>query len=94
MYVSPGRPRSSTSSIALQRQGNYAAALPLLQQAVQTLAGTGPSDPYEGYANYNLGYTLYRLGRCSEAVTYLRRAERLEPQRSEPKAIRKRAQHC
>jgi tRNA A-37 threonylcarbamoyl transferase component Bud32 len=79
---------------SLQQRGDYAGALPLLQQAVQKLAGVGPTDPYEGYANYNLGYTLYRLGRCSEAVIYLRRAERLEPQRSEPKAIRKRAQHC
>jgi eukaryotic-like serine/threonine-protein kinase len=78
----------------LMQQGAFAAALPLFQQAVQRLAGTGPSDPYEGYANYNLGYTLYRLGRCSEAVTYLKRAERLEPDRSEPRDIRKRAQHC
>ena len=79
---------------SLMQQGNFAGALPLLQQAVQKLSGTGPSDPYEGYANYNLGYTLYRLGRCSEAVAYLKRAEHLEPDRSEPKDIRKRAQHC
>jgi len=79
---------------SLSQGGDYAAALPLLQQAVQSLAGAGPDDPYEGYANYNLGYALYRLGRCSEAVPYLRRAERLEPQRSEPPAIRARAQRC
>jgi eukaryotic-like serine/threonine-protein kinase len=79
---------------SLMKQGVYSGALPLLQQAVQKLAGTGPGDPYEGYANYNLGYTLYRLGRCSEAVTYLKRAEKLEPERGEPKAIRKQAQHC
>jgi eukaryotic-like serine/threonine-protein kinase len=78
----------------LMQQGNYAGALPLLQQAVQKLAGTGPADPYEGYANYNLGYTLYRLGQCSEAIPYLRRAEQLEPERHEPRDIRKRAQHC
>jgi tetratricopeptide (TPR) repeat protein len=76
------------------QQGNYAAALPLFQQAVQKLQGTGPTDPYEGFANYNLGYTLYRLGRCSEAIAYLKRAEKLEPDRSEPRAIRQRAQHC
>jgi serine/threonine protein kinase len=82
------------NGFALQRQGNYAAALPLLQQAVQKLAGTGPADPYEGYANYNLGYTLYKLGRCDEAVAYLKRAEKLEPDRSEPRAVRQQAQHC
>jgi tRNA A-37 threonylcarbamoyl transferase component Bud32 len=78
----------------LMQGGDYAAALPLLRQAVQKLAGTGPGDLYEGYANYNLGYTLWRLGRCDEAVIYLRRAERLEPDRSEPRDVRKRAQHC
>jgi tetratricopeptide (TPR) repeat protein len=79
---------------SLIQGGDYAGAVPLLQQAVQKLSGTGPGDPYEGYANYNLGYALYRLGRCSEAVPYLQRAERLEPQRSEPHAIRARAQQC
>jgi eukaryotic-like serine/threonine-protein kinase len=79
---------------ALSQRGDYLGALPLLQQAVQELQSTGPGDPYEGYANYNLGYALYRLGRCSEAVPYLKRAERLEPGRSEPRDVRKRAQHC
>jgi serine/threonine-protein kinase len=76
------------------QSGDYAGAVPLLQSAVQKLQGTGPADPYEGYANYNLGYALYRLGRCSEALPYLRRAEQLEPQRSEPHAIRQRAERC
>jgi len=74
--------------------GDYAGAVPLLQSAVQKLQGTGPGDPYEGYANYNLGYALYRLGRCSEAVPYLQRADRLEPQRSEPRQVLQRAERC
>jgi serine/threonine-protein kinase len=78
----------------LMQQGDYSHALPLFQQAVQKLRGTGPGDLYEGYANYNLGYTLYRLGHCAEAVTYLSRAEQLEPERHEPKQIRKRAERC
>jgi tetratricopeptide (TPR) repeat protein len=78
----------------LMQQGNYARALPFFQQAVRKLRGTGPADLYEGYANYNLGYTLYRLGRCSEAVAYLGRAEQLEPDRHEPKQFRKRAERC
>jgi tRNA A-37 threonylcarbamoyl transferase component Bud32 len=78
----------------LMQQGSYSSALPLFQQAVRRLQGTGPSDPYEGYANYNLGYTLYRLGRCSEAITYLSRAEQLEPDRHEPAQILKRAERC
>jgi tetratricopeptide (TPR) repeat protein len=79
---------------ALMRQGDYEAALPLLKQAVQGLQGVGPSDPYEGYANYNLGYTLLQLGHCSEAVPYLERAKQLEPERHEPKDALKRARKC
>jgi len=78
----------------LQQHGNFAGALPYLQQAVQKLEGTGPDDPYEGYANYNLGYTLYRLGRCSASIPYLKRAEKLEPDRTEPRDIRQAARHC
>jgi tRNA A-37 threonylcarbamoyl transferase component Bud32/tetratricopeptide (TPR) repeat protein len=78
----------------LMQRGAYSSALPLFQEAVQQLRGTGPGDLYEGYANYNLGYTLYRLGRCSEAVSYLRRAEQLEPDRHEPRQILKRAEKC
>jgi eukaryotic-like serine/threonine-protein kinase len=76
------------------RSGDYAGAVPLLQQAVQNLRGLGPGDPYEAYANYNLGYALYRLGRCSEAIPYLQRADQLEPQRREPRQILKRAERC
>ncbi len=76
------------------QSGDYAGAVLLLQQAVQQLSGSGPADPYEAYANYNLGYALYRLGRCGEAIAYLKRAEHLEPGRSEPRSIRQRAQHC
>jgi eukaryotic-like serine/threonine-protein kinase len=79
---------------ALMRQGDYEAALPLLQQAVQGLQGVGPSDPYEGYANYNLGYSLLQVGRCSDAVPYLERAKQLEPERHEPKEALKQAQKC
>jgi eukaryotic-like serine/threonine-protein kinase len=78
----------------LMQQGDYESALPLLQQAVRDLRGTGPGDLYEGYANYNLGYTLYRLGRCGEALAYLERAAQLEPDRPEPESLRKRAERC
>jgi TolA-binding protein len=78
----------------LIQQGDFAGAIPLLQQAVRKLAGTGPADLYEGYANYNLGYALYRSGRCSEAIPYLQRAQQLEPDRSEPGNVLRRAQRC
>jgi serine/threonine-protein kinase len=95
----PAPASSSLSGSALNdagyskmQAGDYAGALPLLQQSVAKLSGVG--FPNEAYANYNLGYTLLQLGRCSEAVPYLERAQQLEPQRHEPKDALKRAKHC
>ena len=56
--------------------------------------GTGPDDPYEGYANYNLGIALLDLGQCSEAKPYLDAARHLEPDRHEPKDALKQVDRC
>jgi len=95
----PATSSSSLSGSALNdagytkmQAGDYAGALPLLQQAVAKLSGVG--YPYEAYANYNLGYTLLQLGRCAEAISYLQQAAQLEPQRHEPKHALNRAKHC
>jgi len=97
----PAAPATGSSGHALNdqgyakmRAGDYAGALPLLQQSVAKLRGTGPSDPYEAYANYNLGYTLLQLGQCSQAIPYLERAAALEPQRPEPRKAIKQAETC
>jgi eukaryotic-like serine/threonine-protein kinase len=74
------------------RAGDYAGALPLLQQAVQKLTGVG--FPSEAYANYNLGYTLLQLGHCDEAMRYLKTARKLEKWRSEPRDAIQRAKAC
>ena len=78
----------------LMQQGRYSEALPLLQRAVPALTGAGPADPAEGYANYNLGYTLMQLGNCSEGQTYLERAQTLEPDRKEVRKALDEAKHC
>ena len=78
----------------LMQQGRYAEALPLLVKAVPGLTGLGPADPAEGYANYNLGYTLVQLGRCSEGQAYLERAQQLEPDRKEVHKALQQAKHC
>jgi serine/threonine-protein kinase len=95
----PAPASSSLSGSALNdagftkmQAGDYAGALPLLQQAVAKLSGVG--FPNEAYANYNLGYTLLQLGSCSEAVPYLEQAQQLEPHRHEPKDALKSAKHC
>jgi len=82
----------NNNGYALMQGGDFSGALPLLQSAVQKLQGSGRAE--EAYANYNLGYTLLQLGRCGEAATYLQRAMKLEPERSEPKAALARARSC
>jgi serine/threonine-protein kinase len=79
---------------ALMQRGDYAGALPLLQLAVAGLRGVGPSDLYEGYANYNLGLTLVSLGRCAEAIAPLARARQLEPDRPEVGRAQTAARRC
>jgi tRNA A-37 threonylcarbamoyl transferase component Bud32/tetratricopeptide (TPR) repeat protein len=63
---------------ALINQRDYAQAVPLLRRAVAGLRGAGATDPYEAYANYNLGYALLELGRCRAAIRPLTTANRLE----------------
>jgi serine/threonine-protein kinase len=77
---------------ALMQQGQYAQALPLLQDAVQQLNGRG--DLGTAYANYNLGYTLMQLGRCGEAVPYLEASRAIQHDRKEVKDALKQAEHC
>jgi TolA-binding protein len=74
--------------------GDFAGAVPLLEQAVRALSGTGPRDPYEAYANYNLGYSLLKLNRCGEAIPYLQKADSLEAWRHEPRNALKKAEKC
>jgi predicted Zn-dependent protease len=52
------------------------------------------SPPYEGYATYNLGYTLLQLGRCGEALPYLQRADKLEPGNAYVQRALARAHSC
>jgi eukaryotic-like serine/threonine-protein kinase len=67
---------------AHMQQGDYAGALPLLEQAVPALRGTYSSGfRYEAYAEYNLGKTLAELGRCDEALPHLERSEELQGRR-------------
>jgi TolA-binding protein len=73
------------------RQGEYDAAIPPLRQAVDELRGAGPGDPYEAYANYNLGYALLQVGDCTAAVPPLEVANRLESSPLVDAAIRRAA---
>jgi hypothetical protein len=80
----PSRPtvaqarRQNDDAFRLMQAGRYAQALPILERVVPVLAGRGPSDPYEAYSTYNLGATLIELGRCDEALVYLRLSDELQ----------------
>ena len=67
--------------------GDYAGALPLLEQAAHKLAGAGSLD--EAYNDYNLAYALARTQGCSERVLKLLDAsEAIQGHRSEIDRLR------
>jgi serine/threonine-protein kinase len=69
------------------RAGEYQGALPLLQQAVQQLNGTGSLD--EAYADYNLAYTRYELGQCTGVLALLDHSQAIQGRRTEIDALRR-----
>ena len=72
------------------KQGDYGGALPLLEQAVQKLGGTG--SIVEAYADYNLAYTRRKLGQCADVLRLLDRSEAVQGHRDEIDALRADAQ--
>ena len=75
---------------AKMRAGDYAGALPLLEEAVAKLNGTGSTS--EAYADYNLAYTRRALGQCTDVVTLLERSEAIQGPRKEIDRLRKDAE--
>ena len=74
---------------ARMQAGDYSGALPLLEQAVQKLNGTGVL--YEAYAKYNLAYTRFALGQCTDVNALLDQAQAIEGHRVEINHLRERA---
>jgi eukaryotic-like serine/threonine-protein kinase len=71
----------------LIRQGRYDEALPIAQQALRKLQGSG--QIYEAYAEYDVGRSLAELGRCDEALPHVDRSEAIQGHRKEFDSIRK-----
>jgi eukaryotic-like serine/threonine-protein kinase len=69
--VDPARGASlNDQGFALMRQGDYAGAVPVLEQAVASFPQDS-QDIHYAYALYNLGKSLNRSGRPDEAIPYL-----------------------
>jgi phage gp29-like protein len=66
--------------------GDLQGALPLLEQAVQKLQGTGSTA--EAYADYNLAYTRLKLGNCDGVLDLLVNSESIQGHRSEITRLR------
>jgi len=80
----------NNAGFAKMRAGDYAGALPLLQQAVQKLNGTGALD--EAYADYNLAYTRFALGDCTDVLPLLDHSQQIQGHRPEIDRLRHDAQ--
>jgi hypothetical protein len=95
--ASTAAPSGSSSGTALNdagyakmREGDYAGALPLLEQAVLKLSGTGSTN--EAFADYNLAYTRRALGQCTDVLALLDHSESIQGRRKEIDRLRKDAQ--
>jgi eukaryotic-like serine/threonine-protein kinase len=71
----------------LMQAGRYEEALPLLEQAVAGLAGSG--ELAEAYASYNLAFTRRALGQCEGVAELLDRSEEIQGKRKEISSLRK-----
>ena len=80
-------PNLNDAGFAKMQAGDYAGALPLLEQAVQKLNGTGSTS--EAYADYNLAYTRRALGQCTDVLTLLDRSQAIQGHREEINRLRK-----
>jgi eukaryotic-like serine/threonine-protein kinase len=75
---------------ALMQEGEFDEALPLLENAVAALSGTGSLT--EAYASYNLAFTRFALDRCDGVLDLLDRSESIQGERREIDRLRRDAE--
>lgn len=84
--ASPSGASLNNAGYARMQAGDFAGALPLVQEAVQKLNGTGSLD--EAYADYNLAYTRLKLGDCTDVLALLDRSQSIQGHRTEIDGLR------
>jgi serine/threonine protein kinase len=87
-------PEPAVDGVALNRDGyakmqagDFSGALPSLRQSVLALRGRNTLD--EAYADYNLAYTRFALGRCDGVMGLLARSQRIQGHRSDIDELRR-----
>jgi serine/threonine protein kinase len=75
------------AGFARMQAEDYEGALPLLEQAVSVLAGSGSLA--EAFASYNLAFTRFALGSCDGVLELLDRSEEVQGSRSEIDRLRR-----
>ncbi|HET7128978.1 MAG TPA: serine/threonine-protein kinase [Gaiellaceae bacterium] len=80
----------NNAGFAKMQAHDYNGALPLLEQAVERLQGSGSLD--EAYADYNLAYTRLALGNCDGVLDLLDNSQRIQGHRKEIDRLRHDAQ--
>ena len=78
------------AGFARMQAEDYEGALPLLEQAVSQLAGSGTLA--EAYASYNLAFTRLVLGSCDGVLELLDRSKEVQGGRSEIDRLRREAE--
>ena len=80
--INPARGAAlNDQGFALMQRGDYAGAVPLLEQAVASYPEDSQQIGY-AYALFNLGRSLNRAGRSDEAIPFLERRLRFADQRA------------
>ena len=83
----------SDAGFARIKAGDYRGAVPLLERAVQRLAGSG--SIVDAYALYNLAHARFAVGRCDGVLSMLDRSQARQGRRAEIDHLRKLArQRC
>ena len=72
------------------QNGEYEGALPLFEQAVEGLSGSG--ELAEAYAAYNLAFTRLALGSCDGVFELLDRSQQIQGELKEIKRLRREAE--
>jgi hypothetical protein len=76
----------NNAGFAKMQAHDYNGALPLLEQAVSALQGTGSLD--EAYADFNLAFTRFALGNCDGVLGLLDRSQEIQGHRKEIDHVR------